>query len=123
MKTKLKFKNIILLQLVIIIYSLSSVCAKFASNEAFLSPKFILFYGIEILILGIYAILWQQVIKHFVLSIAYANRATGLLWSVIFALFIFKENITIMNIIGIGVAICGILLVNLDEQTSSNPDH
>ncbi|WP_041139423.1 transporter [Beduini massiliensis] len=123
MKTKLKFKNIILLQLVIIIYSLSSVCAKFASNEAFLSPKFILFYGIEILILGIYAILWQQVIKHFDLSIAYANRATGLLWSVIFALFIFKENITIMNIIGIGVAICGILLVNLDEQTSSNPDH
>ena len=99
MKTKLKFKNIILLQLVIIIYSLSSVCAKFASNEAFLSPKFILFYGIEILILGIYAILWQQVIKHFDLSIAYANRATGLLWSVIFALFIFKENITIMNII------------------------
>lgn len=123
MKTKPKFKNIIILQLVIIIYSLSSVCAKFASNEAFLSPKFILFYGIEILILGIYAILWQQVIKHFDLSIAYANRATGLLWSVIFALFIFKENITVMNIIGIGVAICGIILVNLDEHTSPNTDH
>ncbi len=123
MKTKPKFKNIIILQLVIIIYSLSSVCAKFASNEAFLSPKFILFYGIEILILGIYAILWQQVIKHFDLSIAYANRAAGLLWSVIFALFIFKENITLMNIIGIGVAICGIILVNLDEQTSSDTDH
>ncbi len=123
MKTKPKFKNIIILQLVIIIYSLSSVCAKFASNETFLSPKFILFYGIEILILGIYAILWQQVIKHFDLSIAYANRAAGLLWSVIFALFIFKENITLMNIIGIGVAICGIILVNLDEQTSSDTDH
>lgn len=123
MKTKPKFKNIIILQLVIIIYSLSSVCAKFASNEAFLSPKFILFYGIEIVILGVYAILWQQVIKHFDLSIAYANRATGLLWSVIFALFIFKENITVMNIIGIGVAICGIILVNLDEQTSPDTDH
>ena len=123
MKTKPKFKNIIILQLVIIIYSLSSVCAKFASNEAFLSPKFVLFYGIEILILGIYAILWQQVIKHFDLSIAYANRATGLLWSVIFALFIFKENITVMNIVGIGVAICGIILVNLDEHTSPETDH
>ncbi|MFQ6860600.1 MAG: transporter [Beduini sp.] len=123
MKTKPKFKNIIILQLVIIIYSLSSVCAKFASNEAFLSPKFVLFYGIEILILGIYAILWQQVIKHFDLSIAYANRATGLLWSVIFALFIFKENITVMNIVGIGVAICGIILVNLDEHTSPDTDH
>ncbi len=117
---KNKFKHIIILQLVIMIYSLSSVCAKFASNEAFLSPKFILFYGIEIFILGIYAILWQQVIKHFDLSIAYANRATGLLWSVIFALFIFKENITFMNIVGIGVTICGIILVNLDENSSSH---
>lgn len=123
MKTKSKVKNIIILQLVIIIYSLSSVCAKFASGEPFLSPKFILFYGIEILILGSYAICWQQVIKHFDLSIAYANRATGLLWSVIFALFIFKENISVMNIIGIGVAICGIILVNLDENVSSDPHH
>lgn len=115
MKTKPQLKDIVVLQLVIMVYALSNVCAKFASNEAFLSFKFILFYGIEIMILGIYALLWQQVIKKFDLSIAYANRATSLLWSVIFALFIFKERITLTNIIGIGVVIIGIIVVNQDE--------
>ena len=35
------------------------------SNEEFLSVNFIFFYGVEIVILGIYAILWQQIIKKY----------------------------------------------------------
>lgn len=116
MNIKKRWKDFVILQFVIVIYSLSSVCAKLASGHPFLSFEFILFYGIEIMILGIYALCWQQVIKKFDLSIAYANRATGLLWSVVFALFIFKERITLMNIIGIGVVIIGIIMVNSDEQ-------
>ena len=115
MTNKSFIKNIILLQCIIMIYTLSTVAAKFASSEQFLSFRFILFYGIEILILGIYAILWQQIIKKFDLSIAYANRSMSLLWSIVWAIVFFKENITI-NIIGVIIVIIGTMIVNSDDK-------
>ena len=108
-------KNIILLQSIIMIYTLSTVAAKFASGEQFLSFRFILFYGIEIFILGIYAILWQQIIKKFDLRIAYANRSMALLWSIVWAIVFFKENITINNIIGVIIVIIGTMVVNSED--------
>ena len=85
MKKKVTVKDIICLQMVIVIFTVSSVIAKFASGQEFLSVKFIVFYGLEIVVLGIYAILWQQAIKKIDLSIAYANKAMGVLWSMIWA--------------------------------------
>ena len=41
---------------------------------------------------GIYAIAWQQVIKKFSLSTAYANKSVYLLWSQIWAVVIFHEK-------------------------------
>lgn len=115
-KDKKKFiKNIIILQVIILIYSLSTVTAKFASNEEFLSLKFILFYGLEIFILGVYAILWQQIIKKFEISVAYANRAMSLLWSIVWAIVFFGEQITLKNVIGVIIVIIGTIIVNSDE--------
>lgn len=115
-KDKKKFiKNIIILQVIILIYTLSTVTAKFASNEEFLSLKFILFYGIEIFILGVYAILWQQIIKKFEISVAYANRAMSLLWSIVWAIVFFGEQITLKNVIGVIIVIIGTIIVNSDE--------
>ena len=108
-------KNIIILQAIIVIYTLASVAAKFASGEEFLSFKFIVFYGLEILILAVYAILWQQIIKKFQISIAYANRAMGLLWSLVWAIVFFHENITINNIIGVIIVVIGTIIVNSDD--------
>lgn len=109
-------KNILILQAIILFYTFSTVTAKFASNEEFLSFNFILFYGLEIFILGVYAILWQQIIKKFDLSIAYANRAMSLLWAIVWAIVFFHENITINNIIGVVIVIIGTIIVNSDEQ-------
>ncbi len=115
-KDKKKFiKNIIILQVIILIYTLSTVTAKFASNEEFLSIKFILFYGLEIFILGVYAILWQQIIKKFEISVAYANRAMSLLWSIVWAIVFFGEQITLKNVIGVIIVIIGTIIVNSDE--------
>ncbi len=114
-KKKIKVRQILLLQLIIMIYTLSTVAAKFASAEEFLSFRFIFFYGLEILILGVYAILWQQIIKKFDLSIAYANKAVSLFWSIIWALLFFNEIVTIKNVIGVMIVIIGTMVVNLDE--------
>lgn len=115
-KEKFSIKKIIILQFVIMIYTLSTVAAKFASGSEFMSLKFIICYGIEILILGIYAILWQQIIKRMELSIAYANKAISLLWSIIWAILFFNETVTIKNILGIIIVIIGTMVVNLDEH-------
>lgn len=115
-KKKIKLRDIFILQLVIAIYTLSTVFAKFASGEEFLSFKFILFYGIEMLILGLYAIIWQQLIKKFDISVAYANKAMGLLWSIIWAILIFNDTITIKNIIGVIIVIIGTIIVNSKNE-------
>ena len=113
-KNGLHIKNILLLQLIVMIYTLSGVAAKYASNYEFLSLAFIVFYGVEIVILGVYAILWQQIIKKFDLSIAYANRAMALLWSMVWAIVFFHESVTVKNIIGVVIVIVGTIIVNSD---------
>ena len=72
---KISPKLILALQLVVMLYTLSSVAAKMASGQSFLSLPFLIYYGVEILILGFYAIAWQQIIKRCDLSVAYANRS------------------------------------------------
>lgn len=116
MKKKITIKDIIFLQTIIIIYTGSSIAAKFAAAQELLSLKFCLFYGIEIMILGIYAILWQQIIKRFELSVAYANRAMVLVWSMLWAVLIFRDEITIQNITGIALVIVGTVVINLDMK-------
>lgn len=115
-KKKIRARDILFLQAIIAVYTLSGVAAKFASGHSFLSPGFILFYGVEIAILGIYALLWQQIIKRFDLSVAYANRSMTLLWSLVWAVVFFHEGIQIQNVIGVVIAVAGALIVNLDGK-------
>ena len=96
---KISPKLILALQLVVMLYTLSSVAAKMASGQAFLSLPFIVYYGVEILILGFYAIAWQQIIKRCDLSVAYANRSMAILWSLVWTVIFFHESLTVKNII------------------------
>lgn len=111
-KKRIDWKNLLLLQGIVIIYTLSGVAGKYASGYRFLSLGFILIYGAEILILGIYAILWQQIIKRFDLSVAYANRSIALLWSMLWAVILFGEKVTVQNLIGVAIVIAGTMIVN-----------
>ncbi len=115
-KKRISLKNILILQLVIIIYTLSGVAAKGASGYETLSWQFIFFYGLEIAILGVYAILWQQIIKRFDLSIAYANRSMAILWSLVWAVIFFHEKITVNNVLGVLIVLAGTILVNTDGK-------
>lgn len=111
-KRKLNIRDILLLQAIVVIYTFSGVAGKFASGYGFMSLGFILCYGVEILILGVYAVLWQQIIKRFDLSIAYANRSIALLWSMIWAVLLFHERVTVKNLIGVAIVIAGTMIVN-----------
>lgn len=115
-KKKISIKDIIFLQAVIVIYSISNIIAKFASGQAFLSHRFFWFYGLEIITLGVYAILWQQAIKKIDLSIAYANKAMCVLWAMIWAVVIFHNEITVQNVIGVILVISGTIVLNSSEN-------
>ena len=107
---------LIVMQAAVAVYSFSGAAGKLASAHAFIAVPFILLYGLEILCLGVYAILWQQIIKRFELSVAYVNRAMSLLWSLVWSAFLFNEHISIQNIIGVVIVVCGVALVNTGEK-------
>jgi len=108
-------KQLIVLQLIIVIYTISSVMAKMASVSETLE-KLIFFFGLDLLFLGIYAICWQQMIKIFPLSVAYANRAMALLWSAVWAKIIFGENISVRQIVAIIIVIAGMMIINTEKE-------
>lgn len=115
-------KNILMLQAVVVIYTLSSVVAKLATGKELFSFSFFLFYGLEIAILGVYAILWQQMIKRFDLSIAYANRAMALLWSALWAVLLFHEGLGPKQVAGIVFVILGTVIVNTDTPSKKEDE-
>ena len=114
-----KIKDYIQLHLNILLFSLTSVFSKAASvqynKHGLSSPLFYLFLFLMVANCGIYAITWQQVIKKFSLSTAYANKSVYLLWSQIWAVLIFHENLSIQNIIGILVVLFGVWTVQRYE--------
>lgn len=112
---RITMKDILILQLIIMIYTFSSICAKLASGQETLF-WLLLFTGLEFLCLAVYAILWQQAIKKFDLSVAYANRAMVLLWSMIWAVLVFHDTITLKNILGVALVIAGTFVINTEKN-------
>ena len=120
MKETISIKNILILQAVVVIYTLSSVVAKFATGQEMFSFSFFMFYGLEIVILGVYAILWQQMIKRFDLSVAYANRAMALLWSAVWAIVLFRDTLALKQVLGIAFVVLGTIIVNSDQKPEAD---
>lgn len=111
-----KLFDFFLLQLAVMVYSLSTVAGNMASKYSFLSLKYILFFGLEFLILAVYAILWQQVIKKFQLSVAYANKAVMLIWTLLWNFFVFSKGITPGKMVGVLIVMAGVVIMNIGEE-------
>ena len=111
-----KVRHICYLQLSVILLTIANALAKKASSYPFMSLEFNLYYFLQLTLFVIYAIVWQQLIKHFTLSVAYLNKSLGIIWTAIIAVLIFNEMITIANILGAVVIISGIVLVVNNDQ-------
>lgn len=111
-----KLKNIILLQGVVVIYTFSGIMSKKASQNGDNPVKFLFFFAMEFVILAVYALLWQQMIKRFELSVAYANRSMAILWSMLWAVVFFGDTITWKNILGVLLVLLGTIIINTDTK-------
>ena len=117
-----KKKYLIYLHILLIIYSLSAVCSKLASVEKFMSFMFCLFYGLVLFLLALYALCWQQIIKHLPLTMAYANKAVTVVWGILWGLLLFGEMITVGKIIGALLVITGIVIYAISDGKEENTE-
>ena len=77
----------------------------------FLSFEWIMLYGLLLVIMAVYAVLWQQILKKLPLNVAYANKAVSVIWGMLWGVLLFKETITLNNIIGAVIVIAGVILM------------
>ncbi|MFI3176766.1 MAG: EamA family transporter [Eubacteriales bacterium] len=119
-KQKLTIKDVVLLQGIVIIYTMSQVMQKCAALQELFSVGFLIFYGLEFVALFVYAICWQQMIKRFELSIAYANRAVALLWALVWSVLLFQESLTIGKVLGVCVVLIGVMIINGGKEEVTN---
>ena len=110
------FKTYTLLHMILFLYSFGSVFSKLASRLSFGTFEFFIYYGIVIFILGIYALLWQQILKKVSITTAFANKAVVVIWGMFWGKLIFKEDISFNMIIGAIIIFIGILMVVSEDE-------
>lgn len=125
-KNKFSIGPFLLLQIALFIVSFGAVCSKMAGRQELLSVPFFAFYGTLILILFVYAIIWQQVLKRISLVVAYACKGIGIIYGIIWGIVFFKEEITwkmiagaVLVLIGVYIFIFGEIKAGKKEETKN----
>ena len=114
-------KNIrtyLLLHLGLLIFSLGFIASKLCSNEPFLSFRYLLFFGLQLLTLFVYALIWQKVLKKIPLTVAYANKGITIIWGMLIGYFLFQEQVTMFNVLGALIIIAGIVIIGSGEENA-----
>jgi drug/metabolite transporter (DMT)-like permease len=116
----MKIKTLFLLHIMLMIYSMSGIFSKLAAGQKFLNFKFCLYYGLIIVLLGFYAIGWQQIIKRMPLTAAFANKAVTVVWGIVWGFIFFNEAITPGKVVGAVLVIVGIVVYALADKEENN---
>lgn len=111
-------KAFLLLHLTLFLYSVVNIFAKYAGlNLAAEDYRLaVAFTALELVSLGVYAVLWQQTLKRMPLTFAYANKAVCTLWTFLFGVLLFGETVTLGKGVGIAVVLAGVCLVVTDRE-------
>lgn len=92
------------------LYACVTIFTKYASQQEMMSLSYLFGLGGAIAVIGVYAVLWQQVLRHIELSTAYMFKGTSLVFVMLLATLLFDETITWMNVLGAVIIITGITL-------------
>ena len=100
-----------------LLYACVGVFTKYASQQEFMSWNFMLGVMGAIGVMGLYAMLWQQILKRVELSVAYMFKGTSIIFVMLLACLLFGEQITWNNILGTIIIIAGIVLFAYDPKS------
>ena len=92
------------------LYACVSILTKYASQQEFMSWNYMVGLIGAVGVMGLYAVLWQQVLKRIELSLAYMFKGTSIVFVMLLAYVLFGEQITWNNIVGATLIIVGIVL-------------
>jgi len=105
-------KQRLILFVAFIVYSFTGVFSKMASMHEFLSVKYIAFFGCVLLMLGLYAILWQKVLSFTPLHKAFLCKSICIVITLAISYFVFAETLTLNNLLGVGCIISGLVVLS-----------
>ena len=115
-----RIKTLFALHMLLMVYSTSGILSKLAAGVDFLSIEFCLYYGGVLLLLGVYAIGWQQILKRLPLTTAFSNKAVTIVWGIVWGALFFFEPITLPKAVGALLISAGVVLFShADGQESS----
>ena len=104
------------LHLSLLINSLPGVASKLAGRYPMMSLPFLAFCALSIGLLGFFAAVWQQVLRHMTLTFALTNKPVTIIYSLIWGALIFHEKITLKMVIGSLIIIAGIIIGVTDHE-------
>ena len=116
----MKFSQSIILLLINMLYACVSLFMKYASQQEFMSWNYTVGLIGAIGVMGLYAVLWQQVLKRIELSVAYMFKGTSLIFVMLLAYVFFGEQITWNNMVGAIIIIMGIVLYACSSEPIAN---
>lgn len=112
-----KPRNVYLLALIaILVESFSSVCLKMAGRFPVFSCNYVLYYFGAIMIMGIYAILWQLLLEHLPLTTAYLRKGISYILVYLWAYVFFGEYISVMQWVGTAIILAGMVVSQKGER-------
>lgn len=110
MQQRLTKERIAGLFLVFLVYASANIFMKLASVEG-VSYIAILYMAGAIGVLGVYACLWQRILKVVPLSTAFMFKSITVLYGMLFAVTLFGESISLKNLLGAGLIVLGIIIL------------
>lgn len=113
-------RSLLALHLLFVLYSLTDLCGKAAASFDLHDPRFYLLYAALLVVLGLYALGWQQVIKRLPLTTAFSNRAVTVFWGLVWGVIFFHEELSVLKVVGALVVIVGVVLFSRAEITQSS---
>jgi multidrug transporter EmrE-like cation transporter len=116
---RIKIKPLPLFSLIIfsvLLQAASGICGKYAAMTAKNASLFVTatngFYILSLIFLVLQAIAWQLSLVHYPLSYAYPFTSLVNFVILIFSAFLFQENITLYNVVGLILISFGILILS-----------
>lgn len=113
---KNNLKALLVLNGLFVLYSCAGIFSKLASASSFLSLPFFVFYGMVLVVLLIYALVWQQLLKKLPLTVMYANKSVVMVLGLLWGAFLFSEQLSWGMLIGVPLVFAGIWLVVTDDE-------
>ncbi|MDR1496713.1 MAG: EamA family transporter [Clostridiales Family XIII bacterium] len=101
---------LILFPLALLGQSFAIVFVKLAGMEDMPSRGFFLYLICALAVMVLYAVMWQLLLERIALTRAYMFRGVVYILILVWSVLIFKETVTLQNIIGSGIIIAGVAI-------------